>query len=163
MTGVSLELDDRAWRRYLKTAEARAADLTPAMREVARILDREVRHSFQTQTDPWGALWEPWKNPDAIMKSRMRRNSPGGSAILFDEGLLFSSITPSWDTGGAAVSVGENNASRDYAEVHQWGNENTPQRAFLPIAEEGASPLLPAPVYEEVTGEVIEFLEESFK
>lgn len=171
MTGIRIEIDN-PWDAYLKAAEAKAKDMTPAMRKIAELAEQRIRNTFRLQEDPWGDPWAEWawvkpKNGEPyqpVRRHRQRTNSPGGEdMILFDTTALFTSIGREWGADYASVSAGEDGESKDYAEAHQFGTDNLPQRAFMPILQPGAMPQLAPEWYDEIVQPLEDHIYEAFK
>jgi len=158
---LDAKLDDVAWNKQLADAEARARDMTPAMREIAERMEQRVRNTFRTETDPWGDPWAPWKWPEAMQKQRMKRGS-GSQQILLDEGHLFGSIERTWDATSATITAGEDGPSADYAMAHQFGNDVLAQRAFMPMRTPEDN-TLPAEWYDEASLPLLTHMLDAFE
>ena len=93
-------------------ALAASQDFTPAMAEVARVLETGVRERFETGRDPQGQPWTPSQR--AIEK---------GGRTLVDTGALLSSIASASDATSAVVGT-----NLVYAAIHQAGGTIRPKR-----------------------------------
>lgn len=108
-----------------------AQDLSKPMLQASELIDRRIRNTFATQTDPYGEAWAPWKHPDRIRKSRNKRGVYS-DLILLDSGELFSSIERSSNSKSFSITMGDG-VSEKYASVHQFGDANHPARKSMPL------------------------------
>lgn len=76
---LKIEVDDRQVLDVLARLQARVADLSPAMRNIAQALESETEGNFQGQRGPGGG-WPALK--PATVRERQRRGYGGASPIL---------------------------------------------------------------------------------
>lgn len=173
MSGFSAVLDDTWWQDRLNNAMK--ADYTPAMKDIRENLEQKVRATFKNETDPWGNAWPQWANTpeDAgedfehpIMKARARRGNYS-AAILYDTGALEQSITGEHDATSATITMGQDDVTKAYASVHQFGEVSgngftMPQRASMPLRSPEETDL-PAEWYEACVAPLNKMFNEYFK
>jgi phage virion morphogenesis protein len=148
-----VEIDDTQVLTALAKLQAKAADLTPAMRAIGAGLRDNIRLGFRDGRDPWGTAWAPLS---AVTRALRRGN--GATALpLLDTGLLLGSIN--FNATKDSVEVGSaDNAGK--ALMQQFGGTTAPNsmipgkripaRPYLPIRNQQAD--LPAEWREEVVG-----------
>lgn len=130
---IEIKIDNRKAIGLLNRLSARAADATPAMREVSAIMLDAVEENFKEEGRP---KWPPLST--ATIKGRKRTGHWPGP-ILQRKGRLAASITQKYD--GRSAVVGTN---ARYAAIHQFGGEagrkgrrvSIPARPFLALREE---------------------------
>lgn len=112
MSTFTVTVDDKAVQQALATLAGKAADLSPAMRAIARALRNITEDAFGKQASPFGAVWK------ALNKSTLkaRRGGGAGAQILQDTGQLAASITATSDATSATLTAG-----KKYAAIHQFG------------------------------------------
>lgn len=109
---ITIEVHDQDVQRALVTLAGKAADLSPAMRAIARALRNITEDAFAKQASPFGPAWQ------ALAKSTLKARKGGGAGarILQDSGQLASSITATSDGNSATLTAG-----KKYAAIHQFG------------------------------------------
>ncbi len=88
-------------------------------REVSDGINEQIRQSFDTGTDPYGAPWKP-------LSTATVRRKRGDTRILRRTDRL-SNETVASPSGGSGIEI----TSVDYGGVHQAGS-TLPKRAILP-------------------------------
>lgn len=58
MAGITIEYDDREVRAALRRLASAGRDLTPAMRDVAALLEASAQRVFERQQSPAGDDWD---------------------------------------------------------------------------------------------------------
>lgn len=114
MTSFKITVDDQAVRQALADLAAKAGDLSPALRAIARLLRNSTEDAFAKQASPFGAAWAQLK--PATLKAR--RGGGAGARILQDSGQLAASITATSDATSATLTAGKR-----YAAIHQFGGQ----------------------------------------
>lgn len=95
----------------INRALAASSDFSPAMLEIAGMLERGVRDRFERTEDPQGKPWTPSK-----------RALEEGGRTLSDTGALLSSIASASDAFSAIVGT-----NLVYAAIHQFGGTIRPR------------------------------------
>ena len=127
---INVRLDEADHRRVVdRLIEIQSAgrDLSPAMRSIARILERETHDSFAGERAPDGTPWAPLQPATLRQRERIGADGP----ILQVHRMLLRSIQR--DAGRDHAAVGTNLV---YAATHQFGREfgrgnPIPARPFL--------------------------------
>ena len=104
---------DREVRDALTRLREAGADMMPAMRDIAGVLESAAQFSFQHQSSPDGEKW-PDLSDHTKARRRKRRKWPG--QILHVSGRLAGSITSSYDADSAIAGT-----NVIYAVTHQYG------------------------------------------
>lgn len=89
----------------INRALAASSDFSPAMREIAGMMEFAVRERFERSEDPSGKPWEP----------SQRARQQGGKTLV-DTAALLSSIASDNDRFSAVVGT-----NLVYAAIHQFG------------------------------------------
>lgn len=136
MTAFKIEVADGPVIAALNRLAAQAADLTPAMRAIAGLLERQTEDNFAAESGPlgkWPAL------AASTRKARAQKGKWPGKMLQMSAAGLASSVH-SWATAGEA-GVG---ASAVYAAIHQLGGQAgrglkaaIPPRPYLPAFPDG--------------------------
>lgn len=131
---IHVDADTAAVQRVLQRLGQRAADMTPAMREIGAGVVAEAQLGFRESRDPYGTPWQRLK------ASTIKRRRKGSSQPLLNNGILRDSITR-LVTGPHSVEIGTN---VEYAAIHQFGGMagrgrkvRIPQRSFIATKERG--------------------------
>lgn len=109
---ITIEIHDQDVQRALATLAGKAADMSPAMRAIARALRNITEDAFAKQASPFGPAWKALNK--ATLKAR--KGGGAGATILQDTGQLAASITASSDGNSATLTAG-----KKYAAIHQFG------------------------------------------
>lgn len=127
MTAFKIEVADGPVIAALNRLAAQAADLTPAMRAIAGLLERQTEDNFAAEAGPLGK----WP----ALKDKKRQ----GGKILQDTGRLAASVTPFWSATEAGIG-----SNAIYAAIHQLGGKagrghkaTIPPRPYLPAFPDG--------------------------
>lgn len=91
----------------INRALAASEDFTPAMREIAGMMEFAVRERFERGEDPSGKPWQP-----------SQRALEQGGKTLSDTAALLSSVASDSDRFSAVVGT-----NLIYAAIHQFGGE----------------------------------------
>jgi len=135
---LKIEVDDREVLSALAQLQRRAADLRPAMRDIAQALESETEGNFQHERGPGGG-WPALK--PATARERRRQGYGGTSPILQRGGALARSIVSAYDKTSAEVGTNQSTPGGRYSlgAIHQFGapRRNIPPRPFLPVSDTG--------------------------
>lgn len=135
---LKIEVDDREVLAVLARLQARVADLSPAMRDIAQALESETEGNFQNQRGPGGS-WPALK--PATVLDRLRRGYGGASPILQRSGALARSIESRYGANFAEAGTSQKTPGGVYSlgAIHQFGapRRNIPPRPFLPVSAAG--------------------------
>ena len=112
-------------------------DITPALREllgklsdfsepmagIGQELESRISARFETQTDPAGHPWAPWK-------PSTKENYPadGHNRILDRYGDMLDSLSYQVQPNNNSVRIG---FGQPYAVYHEWGSKHMPRRGIL--------------------------------
>lgn len=137
MAGVSVDHNAAEIAALLTDVLARSADATPAMAEIAGVLELSTRERFDTETAPDGTPWAPHSEATRQMRLergvRVARILHGSTLNLRDE------IHTHWDSDSVDISTGQ--VSSAYAAMQQFGGTASP-KSMIPGAEIPARPFL---------------------
>uniref|UniRef100_UPI0019673F73 phage virion morphogenesis protein n=1 Tax=Helicobacter suis TaxID=104628 RepID=UPI0019673F73 len=101
-------------------------DTSTITREIANIIEDEVRQAFEQQRDPvTNQAWKP-------LKAKTLKYKPRNKPILERSGLMRSAVRV--DIEGNSISARVN---VPYAPYHQHGTSKMPQRRFMPFKDNG--------------------------
>ncbi|MFQ3664674.1 MAG: phage virion morphogenesis protein [Sphingomonadaceae bacterium] len=109
---IRFTLQDQSLGRAIDRALAAAKDFSPAMAEIAQLLEAEIRQRFEDGQGPDG---EPWKTS--------KRAREEGGKTLVDTAALLSSIASRSDATSAEAGT-----NLVYAAIHQFGGTIRPKR-----------------------------------
>lgn len=133
---ISIDWDDDAFQRRLKTVTGGIQDMTPVMKDFAEHMVMETVEHFENEEDPQGNGWQQLS--PVTEKLRGKANKWPGQILQMD-GILRMSIQnhgAEWGKDSAGVSVGGSNMK--YAAIHNFGGMagrgrkvEIPQRQFL--------------------------------
>jgi phage gpG-like protein len=156
MTAFKIDVTDGPVIAALNQLAASCADMTPAMRAIAGVLERQTEDNFAAQSGPlgkWPALAQStienrvgrlasntkggWRKDGRLSKSMANRAT--GIKILQDKGRLIASVTPFWSDTEAGIG-----SNAIYAAIHQLGGMagrahrvTIPARPYLPMFPDG--------------------------
>lgn len=149
---VTIAYDDRDVEAALRRLVHAGQDLTPAMREIASILEEAAEEAFQSQRAPDGT---PWADLSDHTKAARRKRGKWPGQILQITGDLAGSLTSAYDATSAVAG-----SNLVYAPTHQFGAEegafgktpggrpipfgDIPARPFLGISDEAKDDILDA-------------------
>lgn len=136
---VTIQYDDRQVVDALNRMLRAGADMTPAMRDIAAIIEEAAEEAFQSQQAPDGTPWAPLSEHTTRRRTRQGK-WPG--QILQVTGDLAGSITSASDESSAVAG-----SNLVYAPTHQFGAEEgafgaTPSGRPIPFGDIPARPFL---------------------
>lgn len=109
MANVSIEIRDTLTGKLDALAKA-GQDATPAMAEIAGMMQGAILENFEGEHDPQGVPWQPSE----------RKLREGGQTLQLSRDLM-SSIIPAWGEDFAAAGPEASGGAAIYAAIHQWG------------------------------------------
>jgi phage virion morphogenesis protein len=118
---LTITVDDQAFRDYLGQLDGRLTDMTPVMQSIGQELEARISARFETETDPGGVPWAPWKP-----STRKSYPDDGNARILDRYGDMLASLN--WDADTESVRVG---FGQPYAVYHEFGTNRMPRRGLL--------------------------------
>ena len=149
---VTIRYDDRDVVGALNRLLRAGADLTPAMRSIAGVLEEGAEEAFQSQQAPDGT---PWASLSEHTKNRRAKKGKWPGQILQVTGDLAGGITSAYDASSAVAGT-----NLVYAPTHQFGAEegdfgstgrgrpipfgDIPARPFLGVSHEAELDILDA-------------------
>lgn len=96
-------------------------DMSPIMSALGMEMENRVRGRFETQSDPLGQAWSPWK------PSTVASYPKGGNKRLLDRfGDMLQSTTHTFDSNSAEIGFGDPTAT-----YHEWGTKRMERRGLL--------------------------------
>lgn len=126
---IRIEIDDREVRAALDHLARRAADLTPAMADIAQALESETERRFELEGPGW---------PDLAERTILERTRAGtwpGKKLQRSAGGLAASIESRHGRDWAEIG-----SNKVYAAIHQLGGRAgrrraaiIPARPYLPL------------------------------
>lgn len=134
MIPVSYTVKQEKAEKTLRKVKQVAESPRRAMLAISQALERYVRNTFATQTDPWGNPWAEWKHPAEMFAARTRKGEPSVQKLI-DTYKMFDGIERSSDENTATVSAG-NNESSEYVLAQQFGTDHITARPFFPMRNE---------------------------
>lgn len=125
-------VDSRALKAVLDRLYAITDDLSPVMSALGMEMESRVSGRFETETDPLGVKWLPWK------PATEKRYPKGGNRKLLDcFGDMLGSLNHTVDDHSATVGFGDPKAA-----YHEWGTKHMDRRGLL-FADPDAGTLAP--------------------
>jgi phage virion morphogenesis protein len=118
---LTITVESRPLRTVLDSLLTVMNDLSPVMSEIGMEFENRVRGRFETQSDPDGVPWTPWK--PATLKSYPKN---GNRRLLNREGDLLRSLNHHFDSTSAEIGFGDPKAA-----FHEWGTEHMERRGML--------------------------------
>ena len=98
-----------------------ATDMSPIMSAAGMEMESRISGRFESQTDPLGGKWLPWK------ESTVKSYPKGGNKRLLDcIGDMLDSLNHSFDDRSATVGFGDPKAAH-----HEWGTEHMERRGMI--------------------------------
>jgi len=96
-------------------------DLSPVMSALGMEFESLISGRFETETDPLGDAWIPWK------QSTVDNYPKGGNRRLLDcFGDMLGSLNHTADQNSATVGFGDPKAA-----YHEWGTEHMDRRGMI--------------------------------
>lgn len=149
MAGVTIKLNDEEIRRKLGELQGRAADITPALRDMGEALLNSTRERFNEMRGPEGHPWKP------LSEAYRERKAKNADKILTLHGYLRGTLNYRIEDAGTTLAVG---SPLVYAGTMQFGAKkgqfgsmsggrsipwgNIPARPFLGISSDDKSEML---------------------
>ena len=118
---IRIEVDSSPIGLALRRLQSTAANLSPAMADIAATLLEQVGERFETQRDPLGLRWEG--HAPATLKTYPK---DGNRRLLDRSGHMLDSLGRSSDATSARVGFGQ-----PYAAYHEFGTRKMPRRGLL--------------------------------
>lgn len=129
---LTVTVDSLALKEVLDRLYAVNNDLSPVMSAIGMEMENRVRGRFETQRDPLGVAWEPWK--PATVKTYPK----GGSGRILDRfGDMLAGSSHESDSTSATIGF-----DRHYATFHEFGTKTMVRRGLL-FADPEAGTLAP--------------------
>lgn len=113
MANATIEIDDRRIKAALRRLAASGRDLTPAMRDIAGLLEASARRAFEQERSPDG---KPWADLSDLTKRRRAATGHWPGQILQVTGRLIGSLASSYDATSAQAGT-----NLPQARTHQKG------------------------------------------
>ncbi len=125
-------VDSRPLNIVLDRLYAVTNDMSPIMSAFGMEMESRISGRFETETDPLGVKWLPWK------PATEKRYPKGGNRRLLDcFGDMLGSLNHSFDDHSATIGFGDPKAA-----YHEWGTKKMERRGLL-FADPDASTLAP--------------------
>ncbi len=107
-------------------------DLSPVMSALGKEMEDRVSGRFETQSDPLGIAWAPWR------PATVKTYPNGGNRRVLDRlGDMLDSLNHTFDDHSATVGFGQ-----PYAMFHEFGTRHMDRRGLL-FADPDAGTLAP--------------------
>lgn len=152
---LNIEIDDREVLAALDRLRRRVDDLSPAMRNIAQLLESETEGNFQNERGQGGA-WPALKPATVLDRLRKRYEGP----MLQRTGALARSVGSAYGRDFAVVGVAQRTPGGRFSlgAIHQFGapKRNIPPRPFLPVDAAG---VLDAGVTDDILDIIGQFLD----
>ena len=129
---VSINVNSSPLREVLDRLLAVTDDLSPVMSAIGMEMENRVRARFETQSDPLGVAWAPWR--PATVKTYPK---DGNRRLLDRFGDLLGGASHQFDSH--SVTIGFN---QEYAAYHEFGTRKMVSRGLL-VANPDAGTLGP--------------------
>ena len=135
---ISVVFYDKEIMQALQQLERAAGDISPALKEIGKVLVESTKQRFASGEGPDG---QAWAENSPVTIDRKGRNKP-----LIDEGTLAEQL--SYAVTGNQLEVG---SSMEYAAMQQFGGTKSefpnlwgdiPSRPFLGVSESDAEEIL---------------------
>lgn len=98
-----------------------ATDMSPIMSAAGMEMDSRISGRFESQSDPLGGKWLPWK------ESTVQNYPKGGNKRLLDcFGDMLGSLNHTFDDRSTTVGFGDPKAA-----YHEWGTEHMARRGMI--------------------------------
>lgn len=110
-----IELQDGQIRKGLQRLVEAGADLTPAMRVIAKFLADRSEEAFAQEQSPEGVAWKPLSKVTLARRKKAKAGKPSAKILQQDRHLL-NSLTADWDSKEAIAGT-----NVVYAATHQFG------------------------------------------
>ena len=118
---LTVNVDSATLRVVLDRLYQTTTDMSPIMSAVGMEMESRISGRFESQTDPLGGKWLPWK------ESTVQSYPKGGNKRLLDcFGDMLESLNHSFDDRSATVGFGDPKAA-----YHEWGTEHMERRGMI--------------------------------
>ncbi len=118
---LTVNVDSATLRVVLDRLYQTTTDMSPIMSAVGMEMKSRISGRFESQTDPLGGKWLPWK------ESTVQSYPKGGNKRLLDcFGDMLGSLNHSFDDRSATVGFGDPKAA-----YHEWGTEHMERRGMI--------------------------------
>lgn len=116
-----IDVQNREVLDYLQRLINRLEDISPVMDAIGQRLEEHISMRFETESDPAGREWAPWKpgTLNSYPKDGHRR-------VLDRYGTLLRSLSHQVDRTGVTVGFGQ-----PYAAYHEYGAKFMERRGLL--------------------------------
>jgi hypothetical protein len=140
---INVELDDLVGKQAMQELRMFAANPKVAVQGVLFAVDRKVRDTFQSQSDPWGRAWRPLK--EATLEARKRKGGRAArrTSILVATTELFRSLKRYVGAGlSGYIHIGKDDRP---VTPHQFGAPSVgiPARPIMPFKSPGSVDMPP--------------------
>ena len=112
----------------LKRLAERGADMSPAMQEIAGLLESETSVRFQTETDPADVPWKKSLRVTGYTAADGEKVEGDGGQTLTLHGYLRKSIKTNYGADFAEAGPEASGPAAIYAAIHQFGDKIVPKR-----------------------------------
>lgn len=122
---LTIDVYHQQFTEAFAALQARAHDISPALHEIGYTLENMARGRFESQSDPLGHPWEPWK-PSTVQSYP----KDGHLRVLEQYGDMLGSLNYQADASNSSVRVG---FGGEYATYHEWGTKHMERRGMLAV------------------------------
>lgn len=129
---LTITVDSAALHDVLDRLRKTTDDLSPVMSAIGMEMENRVRGRFETQTDPFGIAWEPWR--PATVQTYPK---DGHGRMLDRYGDMLGGSSHTFDATSATIGF-----NQPYATYHEFGTANMARRGLL-FADPEAGTLAP--------------------
>jgi len=129
---LTITVEDAEVSAFLSQLQAHLTDLTPAMDEIGRRLEGNIRDRFAMARAPDGAPWLQWADstrksyPFPGTRAAAREGRPGNARLLDRFGHMLDGVNYQADATSVRVGV-----DAPYAGWHEFGTQRMPRRQML--------------------------------
>ena len=120
---LTIDVYHQQFTEAFAALRARAHNIAPALHEIGYTLENVARGRFESQSDPLGNPWAPWK-PSTVQSYP----KDGHRRVLERYGDMLGSLNYQADPSNSSVRVG---FGVEYATYHEWGTKHMDRRGML--------------------------------
>ena len=120
---LTIDVYHQQFTEAFAALQARLIDPSPALHEIGYTLENVARNRFESQSDPSGHHWAPWKPSTA-----QSYPEDGRRRVLERYGDMLGSLNYQVDASNSSVRVG---FGVEYATYHEWGTKHMDRRGML--------------------------------